>query len=53
MPSDIVEYIIVHELAHLRVPNHSKTFWAEVGRFVPDYLDRRAQLNKLSPTLVL
>jgi predicted metal-dependent hydrolase len=36
-PRDLVDYVICHELAHLRHMNHSAAFWAEVGRQCPDY----------------
>jgi predicted metal-dependent hydrolase len=52
-PPDVVDYVVVHELAHLRVPNHSAAFWAEVERVLPDYRARRHQLQQLSPTLTL
>jgi predicted metal-dependent hydrolase len=50
-PPEIGDYVVVHELAHLRVPNHSPAFWAEVERVLPDYRDRRQELKRLSPTL--
>jgi predicted metal-dependent hydrolase len=53
MPPDIIDYVVVHELAHMRVPNHSRAFWDEVARFVPDYAERRARLNQLGPTLAI
>lgn len=45
MPAAIVDYVIVHELCHLRVPNHSPRFWAEVARVLPDWRGRRRALR--------
>ncbi len=41
MHPDFVEYVVVHELAHIRHKNHSKDFWAEVEKFLPDYKERQ------------
>jgi predicted metal-dependent hydrolase len=41
---DLVDYVICHELAHLRHMNHSNTFWAEVARQCPDYKRLRDEL---------
>ncbi|HSS28202.1 MAG TPA: M48 family metallopeptidase, partial [Usitatibacter sp.] len=43
-PADLVDYVICHELAHLRHMNHSTAFWGEVERQCPDYRQRRARL---------
>ncbi len=43
-PLDLVDYVICHELAHLRHMNHSGAFWAEVARQCPDYARLRAEL---------
>jgi predicted metal-dependent hydrolase len=43
-PPPLVDYVICHELAHLRQMNHSAAFWAEVGRQCPDYRRLRAEL---------
>ena len=37
MPPRILDYIVVHELMHLKQANHSRRFWAEVERMIPDY----------------
>lgn len=43
-PPDLVDYVICHELAHLRHMDHSARFWAEVERQCPDYRRLRARL---------
>ena len=43
-PPELVDYVICHELAHLRHMNHSPAFWAEVARQCPDYRGLRARL---------
>ncbi len=45
----LVSYVIVHELAHLLVFDHSPAFWAVVGQWVPDYPALVAQLHRISP----
>ena len=41
----IIDYVVVHELSHLRVMNHSPLFWDTVRAVVPDYAALRAQLR--------
>jgi predicted metal-dependent hydrolase len=43
---DVIDYVVVHELSHLRVMNHSPQFWETVGSLVPDYQQRRNALNE-------
>ncbi len=43
-----VDYVIVHELAHLRQFNHGKEFWRIVESVLPDYKSRREKLKKLN-----
>ena len=47
----IIDYVIVHELAHLREMNHSARFWAIVGHYCPDYRNARSELKNLSGNL--
>jgi len=53
MPAAIFDYVVVHELCHLLVPNHSPRFWNEVARVLPDYAARRAALRREGRMLAL
>jgi predicted metal-dependent hydrolase len=44
-PQPILDYIIVHELCHLRIMNHSARFWTAVQAAMPDYRERRRWLR--------
>lgn len=44
LPQRLVEYVVVHELVHLRERNHTPEFWRRVERVLPDYARRKAWL---------
>ena len=50
-PQQVMQYVVIHELAHLLQPNHSPAFWAVVARFAPDWKTSRAWLRKHSAQL--
>lgn len=43
---EIIDYVVVHELAHLRQPNHSSKFWDLVGEIMPDYEAHCREIRK-------
>ncbi len=45
LPSNLRDYIIVHELCHLQEFNHSKKFWELVARAIPDYIKIKKELR--------
>ena len=47
----VIDYVAVHELAHLKEMNHSPRFWAVVERVLPDYNERRKELKALQARL--
>ena len=52
-PREVLEYVVVHELAHLTERNHSKRFWALVAAHHPEYQARRAWLRTHGPWLAV
>lgn len=46
MPPQILDYVVVHELAHRKEMNHSRRFWDQVEQVLPDYKQRRTWLKE-------
>lgn len=44
LPARIAEYVVIHEMAHLREPHHTPHFWLRVRRVMPDFEQRKAWL---------
>lgn len=44
-PVKIIDYIVVHELAHLKHPNHTESFWNLVDKVMPDFNERKEWLK--------
>lgn len=45
-PAKIIDYIVVHELCHMRQGDHTDVFWNEVDKIIPDYEERKTWLKK-------
>ena len=43
---ELLDYVVVHELAHRKQMNHSQQFWQEVEKILPDYKERRRRLKE-------
>ena len=48
---DVIDYVVVHELAHIFQMNHSTEFWAIVANILPDYRQRQSRLKELQRKL--
>ena len=46
VPKPYIDYVIVHELCHLVEHNHSRRFYLLLDRTMPDWRERRRQLNE-------
>ncbi|MEO8394263.1 MAG: YgjP-like metallopeptidase domain-containing protein [Chloroflexota bacterium] len=47
VPKDLIDYVILHELCHLKENNHSSAFYALLDRVLPDWRERRQRLNQM------
>ena len=52
VPSEVLDYVVVHELCHRKELNHSDRFWNEVSRILPDYKTRKQWLKDNGPSLI-
>lgn len=50
-PQTVIDYIIVHELCHLRYRDHSEMFWNEVDKVLPGYRERKEWLRRNGASL--
>ncbi len=51
LKNELIDYVILHELAHTRVKNHSRRFWDELGKVLPNYHELNRELKKYSPIM--
>jgi len=53
LPPGLVDAVVVHELAHIRIKNHSERFYREVERIMPDYPILRRQMKEFAAKLTV
>ena len=51
LPLPIIEYVVVHELSHIKEKNHSQKFWALVEKFLPNYRELTEELREFERVL--
>lgn len=51
-PDAVVDYLVIHELCHMHIPNHSADFWQLVSRYSPDYDKHRQWLHENGKVLM-
>jgi predicted metal-dependent hydrolase len=52
LPWELIDYVLIHELAHTKHLNHSALFWQEVATYLPNYRELRKSLRHYSPSIV-
>ena len=52
-PMEVLDYVVVHEMCHLKEMNHSKAFWDLVGEILPDYQKQREWLKRCKLMMIL
>jgi predicted metal-dependent hydrolase len=53
LPLELADYVLVHELCHLKHLDHSRDFWSLVASLIPDHRRRRERIAQLQPRLAL
>jgi len=52
-PKRLLEYVVAHELCHVRFHDHSREFWRLMSRVMPDYEQRRLELEQRGPSFTI
>ncbi len=52
-PPEVIDYVVAHEISHLKHKHHQKTFWEQVAQFDPEYKTHRAWLRKNSSSITI
>lgn len=52
-PIDVIEYVVIHELSHLKHMNHDRSFWKQVGKYMRDYKDKENYLKAFGAFMTL
>jgi len=53
MQPALIDYVVLHEVLHLKIRRHSREYWAEVAALMPDFKTRRARLREFGTTLAI
>ena len=53
LPPSLIDYVLVHELAHLREANHTPDYWKTVARLMPDYETHKTSLASIGQNIWL
>jgi predicted metal-dependent hydrolase len=53
LPQELIDYVILHELAHTKFLNHSKDYWDLMAKILPDYKARRKELKRLQQSAMV
>lgn len=51
LPEPLLDYVVAHEVSHLLELNHSRRFWALVAQTIPEYQERKRELQAFSRTV--
>ena len=52
-PEDIIDYIVLHEICHLKIKGHSHHYWALLYRYMPDYQEKIEWLNSNGKSILI
>ncbi|PLX40086.1 MAG: M48 family peptidase [Deltaproteobacteria bacterium] len=47
-PKECIDYVVMHELCHIKVPSHGPKFWRLMAKFMPDYEERKRRLKEFA-----
>lgn len=50
LPLPCIDYVVAHELVHIKIPNHSRAFWRTLDRVMPDWRKWRNRLSRAEVT---